>query len=107
MRKYLFALAMVVLFPVIAIASPFLVCDPQAGVVEYDVNIEENGIPVMGGTVLAEADTTLRFDLEGIPNGVYNARVRAFNLWGGSDWSLPFGFVVERCNQPVGVVIVP
>lgn len=101
---------LVLIFGLIAtncLAAPFLVCDPQAGVLEYNVVIEENGVTVMGGIVPAEVDTTVRFDLEGIPNGVYNAKLKAGNLWGWSDWSLPFGFMVERCNQPTGTLIVP
>lgn len=87
-------------------ASPFLVCDPQAGVLEYQVEIRDGVTVVMGGIQPAEADTTCRFDLEGIPNGVYNAFMKAGNLWGWSDWSQPYGFVVERCGQPTGILIV-
>jgi len=103
MKRILLAIGIILIFAGISHASPFLVCDPQPGVTDYEVVIEEDGIPIMGGIVPSELDTTVRFDLEGIPNGVYNAKLKAGNLWGWSDWSLPFGFVVERCNQPQNV----
>ena len=107
MRKLILVVVCFLLLVGVTWAGPFLVCDPQTGVLDYEVTIEQNGIPVVGGRVPAEADTTLRFDLEGIPNGTYVAKVKAGNLWGWSDWSLPFGFVVERCNPPTGVLIIP
>ena len=86
-------------------ASPFLVCDPQAGVVSYEVEIRDNGNVAMVGIVAAEPDTTLRYDLAGITNGVYTAYVKAGNLWGWSDAST-FGFIVEICSPPANLRII-
>lgn len=82
-------IVLAVLIPVICSASPWLICDPQAGVTSYQFTDD-----AFFATKTAEADGSLRYDLAGIPSGTHNIQVRAANLWGVSDPS-PFEFSVS------------
>ena len=77
---------MALLLPVLAFGNPFLVCDPQAGVVFYD--LETNSTVTEG--IPAEPDGSIKFDLATMPVGQYTFKVRAIGQGGWpSDWSLP------------------
>ncbi len=81
-------LALFVFLPVSAWSSPFLICDPQKGVIAYDVEI--NGTIVASG-VVAEGDGSIRYDLTGQIPGSYTFRLKATGEGDyPSDWSLPF-----------------
>jgi hypothetical protein len=80
-------------------AAPFLVCDPQAGVDEYIV--EMNGVE-LPGVVSAEADGSIRYDLSGIVDGEHSVRLMAVNIWGPSGYSDPFVFTKALPGRPVG-----
>ncbi len=68
-----------VIFPISASAAPFLVCDPQAGVDYYKI-YQDNVLLV--DNHLAEADGSLRYDLQDITPGSYAWHVEACNDWG-------------------------
>jgi hypothetical protein len=87
MKKLILILA-IVLLPAIVFAAPFLVCDaPPADqqVTEYEVYRDG----VLYAIVPAEADGSLRYDLDGMTPGIYAFTGRAVNLWGASDFSNP------------------
>jgi len=85
-------------------AGPFLVCDPQAGVEKYELEIDGT---VMASDIPAEADGSVRYDMTGTANGSYNLRLRCSNLWGMSEWSQPLAIVVQVCGEPQTLRLVP
>ena len=92
------AFALLVAFK--AYAAPFLVCDPQAGVVGYEIT--GLGEPV---TFVAQPDGSLKYDLASLPNGSYSGSVAACNMWGCSS-TAPFGFSKQIPSAPAGLRIV-
>ena len=80
-----------------------LVCDPQVGVVSYDIEI--NGVTM--APFVAQPDGSASFDLanEDFPVGTYSFRLRAGgsnNSW--SDWCPPF--VATKHATSTGLKIV-
>ena len=98
MKKLLIVIA-VLLFATSASAAPFLVCDPQAGVVGYEIT--GLGEPV---SFVAQADGSLKYDLASVPNGTYTLTVAACNVWGCSS-TAPFGFSKQTPSAPAGLRI--
>ena len=93
MKKLLFLsimLTAVVLFAALALASPFLICDPQTNVTHYvitgDINV------TVPATDLGDGTVRLQYDLAGITEGTFNLQVKAKNIWGESV-AVPFDFV--------------
>jgi len=80
MKKLILA---ILLFTTPAMASPFLVCDPQVGVTGYVLLV--NGVEVT-------TPAPLHYDLAGVPVGPNEISVRAYNMWGEST-PVPFEFV--------------
>lgn len=97
MKKLLMVLA-VLLFATSAYAAPFLVCDPQAGVVGYEIS----GLVGEPVSFVAQADGSLKYDLSPIPSGTYNVTVAACNMWGCSS-TAPFVFTKQLPSAPAGV----
>ena len=70
-------------------ASPFLVCDPNAGAVKYV--LEVYGVELMEG--VCDADGSIRYDMSVYVNtGNHTIRAKVGNLWGWSTYSDPFSF---------------
>lgn len=70
-----------------ALAAPYLVCDPQAGVQTY--NVYRDGVEV-GADIAAQPDGSLRYDLAAIPPGAYDWTAEACNVWGCAITPDPF-----------------
>ncbi|MCK5602240.1 hypothetical protein KAR91_10235 [Candidatus Pacearchaeota archaeon] len=86
MKELLFVLVFALAFSVSAVfAAPFLVCDPQAGVISYELEI--NGTLAAG--LSAEPDGSIRYNLVGLADGPYEIRARGRNVWDWSEWSHP------------------
>lgn len=86
MKRILIAV-LFVLCPAMAFAWS-LVCDPQAGVTHYD--IEVNGV-VEASMYVAEADGSVKYNIDHLGPGPRTFRLRAYDASGwGSDWSVPF-----------------
>ena len=81
-------------------AAPFLVTDPQSGVVGYEIT--GLGEPV---TFVAQADGSLKYDLTSVNSGTYTLTVAACNMWGCSS-TAPFGFSKQVPSAPAGLRIV-
>lgn len=103
---YLVLLAIVLFFTYKAIASPFLVCDPQDNVEWYEIL----GLGVDGEQIPAtpsNGQVYLRHDLAGTTVGTtYSIAVRACNVWGCSE-DTPFSFTPENAPsslQNLGIV---
>lgn len=95
MKKVFLALA-ILLVAVPAWSAPFLICDPQTGVVGYTLA----GLTEV--SVAAQTDGSLKYDLTALGNGTYNVQVAACNVWGCSVAS-PFAFVKQSPTAPAGV----
>lgn len=95
----LIALVLMAVISNIAHAAPFLVCDPQAEVMSYTLEI--NGI--LFENIAAEADGSIKYDLAGTADGIYLVKAKAHNMWGESGWSVPFDLAVQRPGAPFGL----
>jgi len=78
-------------------AAPFLVCDPQAGVVGYEIT--GLATPV---NFVAQPDGSLKYDLSGVASGTYNLTVAACNVWGCSS-TAPFVFTKVIPTAPASL----
>jgi len=90
------------LLPVLAFASPFLVCDPQTNVTHYvitgDINV------TVPATDLGDGTVRLQYDLAGITEGTFTIEVKAKNVWGESV-TVPFDFVKALPAVPSAIRI--
>jgi hypothetical protein len=89
MKKVMILLA-IVLMATSALAAPFIACDPQTGVTNYQIAPDTTkgtltlptGIPA---TTSAIADGSLKLDIATVPAGTYNLLFRACkvdSIWG-------------------------
>ncbi len=78
-------------------AAPFLVCDPQSGVVGYEIT--GLGEPV---SFVAQPDGSLKYDLSSVNSGTYTLTVAACNMWGCSS-TAPFVFTKQPPSAPAGL----
>lgn len=99
MKKLLLVMAFMLLAST-SFAAPFLVTDPQSGVVGYEIT--GLGEPV---TFVAQADGSLKYDLASVNSGTYTLTVAACNMWGCSS-TAPFGFSKQAPSAPAGLRIV-
>ena len=97
--KRLLVIAAIVLMASTAWAAPFIVCDPQAGVVSYEIT--GLGEPV---SFVAQPDGSLKYDLAAVQSGTYTLTVSACNVWGCSS-TAPFGFSKQLPSAPAGLRI--
>ena len=97
--KTLILILMLVLFPVFCFAAPFLVCDPQAGVNKYILEINTVEMPELA----AEPDGSIRYDLAGIAEGDFIVRLKAGNIWGWSQYSDPLDFTKTLPQTPLNL----
>lgn len=89
MKKSIFmALLFGLMLASTAYATPYLVCDPQTGVTDYQI-VDGTNATV---TVAAQTDGSLRRDLADITNGEHSYQVKACNMWG--------------CSEASGIVII-
>ena len=100
MKKLMMLVVGLVFLGGTAFAAPFLVTDPQSGVVGYEIT--GLGEPV---TFVAQADGSLKYDLASVNNGTYTLTVAACNMWGCSS-TAPFGFSKQVPSAPAGLRIV-
>ena len=101
MKRLLLIMA-ILLFPINALCSPFLVCDPQATVTHYKIT----GDAFWTGSIPAQADGSIRSDMAMIPTGTHSITAVACRTADGwpevcSGPSVPFVF-----TRP-GVPIIP
>lgn len=94
--KYL--IAVILLMASQVQAAPFLVCDPQEGVMEYYIERGERKI------VAPAVNTALRYDLAQWPDGVHDIKVRAANMWDVSE-PAEFRFTKGSPNMPTNIRI--
>jgi hypothetical protein len=96
-------LLVLALFPSVALASPFLVCDPYSPadqVTNFQVTIDA-AAPVDSAPV----NNALKYDLANISFGSHTVKVKACNIWGCSEDSAPFTFIKQLPGAPQNVTI--
>lgn len=79
--------------------SPFLVCDPQAGVETYELYFDGAVTPAVSQPV----NNAIRYDLASIPAGTHTVIAKACNTWGCSESSTPFTFTKVVLGAPVNI----
>ncbi len=90
MKKLLLTLILIFAFVGWAYATPFLVCDPQAGVISYNLDIDG----AIDSNIPAQPDGSIRYDLAGMAVGAHTFKAQAKGQGGWpSDWSDPFDTV--------------
>ena len=99
--KKLILIAVICLLSTTSFAAPFLVCDPQSGVVGYEITGLGDKI-----TFIAQQDGSLRYDLASIQSGTYNLTVAACNMWGSSAATAADPFTKAVPSAPAGLRIV-
>ena len=87
--RYILALVLI-LFPAVALAGPFLVSDaymPADGVINFKVSVD-------GGVYVDSAPIAngLKYDLTAVTVGAHTIKAQACNIWGCSLDSLPLAF---------------
>ena len=104
MKTFLFTVLFLVLFLLITSFawSASLVCDPQAGVVSYSVEVD--GV-VVAPAYPAESDGSILYNIDGLPQGQHTFRLSAMGQGGwSSDWSSPLD--ATKPGSPGSVRIV-
>ena len=99
MKKLMMLVVGLVFLGGTAFAAPFLVTDPQSGVVGYEIT--GLGEPV---TFVAQPDGSLKYDLASVNSGTYTLTVAACNMWGCSS-TAPFSFSKQVPSAPAGLRI--
>lgn len=85
--KTLILILIMLLFPVFCLAAPFLICDPQAGVVSYNLDVDERPV----NNIPAQPDGSIYYDLASMLSGPHVFKAQAIGEGGWpSDWSDPF-----------------
>jgi len=106
MKKFLFIFSLVVLFPVTIFATPFLICDPQAGITQYTVEVKQGAAVIETATFASQADGSAKWDLAKYAVGSYSFRLKAADAKGWwSDFSVPFD--ATKGGIPGGARIIP
>ena len=108
MKKYLLlgGAILISLIWTMAAYPDWLVCDPQAGVTIYKLEI--NGA-VVSDSIPAEEDGSIKYNLDGLAVGNYTFRAAAGaadsngTMW-WSDWSDPFS--ASKPGQPGSLRII-
>jgi hypothetical protein len=99
-KKIISTIFVLVLLPLYVEASPFLVCDPQAGAETYAIT----GDTFFPSSIVAQTDGSLKFDLETISVGTHSITVAACTVWGCSA-AVPFAFTRANATSPVRIKI--
>lgn len=104
--KKLILTILIVLMPCLAFGAPFLTCDQQANVNEYNIFLGASKV----ATSLAVLDTEsglyyLYFDLAtlALADGDYIATATALSMWGESGLSNPCPFTKIVPANPLGL----
>ena len=98
--KKLILIAMLLLFPTMVFAAPFLVCDPQVGVTLYKMT----GPAWVPLTVVAQADGSIKMDVASAVIGVTSVTVSACITdasWPDERCSVAVPFSFTRPANPV------
>lgn len=98
-KVFLLVVLIITIFSSELLASPFLTCDPQAGVEYY--NVIENDQTTK---VTAEVDGAIKMDLGSVVVGNHSITVAACNIWGCSEY-VPFSYTKSVVTTPESLKI--
>jgi hypothetical protein len=101
MKKLLMASVMIFVFAGVVSAAPFLMSNPQDGVIGYTIT----GDAYFVNPIAAQADGSLKTDLADVPNGTHSLTVAACNLW-GCGATVPFVFIKTVPTATAGLKVV-
>lgn len=91
LKKILIVLCCSILLASMAVAAPFLVCDPQTDVTSYVLSLDGSEPWEVPAQDMGDNTTRLHYDLVGLLDGNHTGTVAAKNVWGESE-PVPFGF---------------
>ena len=100
MKRMLFVI-MFLIMPLIVNAGPFLICDPNPTAETYLIEGS-----ITASNIIAEGDGSIKYDLAGIAEGLFNIQVSACNLWGCST-PVPFSFTKALPQSSTGMRLNP
>ena len=101
-RAFVFLL---VFFPAVCFAEPFLVCDPMTDATETQVTLDGNQgawVPYLEQQMEDGNTYCVLLDLAGLTNGSHTVTAKARNFWGESAPSNPFVFGKQDAPVPGG-----
>lgn len=91
LKKILLMLCCSLLFVSLAIAAPFLVCDPQTKATSYMISLDGSEPQEVPAQDMGDNTTRVHYDLADLLDGNHTGTVAAKNMWGESG-PVPFGF---------------
>lgn len=104
-----FILAIMLMFPSLCFASPFLVCDPypaSVGVTQFAITIDGTLVTV-NAKVAADGSTSIYYDCASLSTGTHTITAKAISLWGESASSSPFVFTrPASLTAPAGTGLI-
>ena len=87
--------ALCVIFPWIAFATPYIVCDPYPNndnkPTEFLLQIDSGSWVSSAPQVLGDGTVRLHYDIGSVTNGSHTVNIKAKNIWGESA-AVPFSF---------------
>ena len=92
---------LLLLIPATGSAEPFLTCDDDPSVTSYVMELD--------GVVYPDSPAVTGhawIDMQAVPDGDHTVRLRAKNVWGTSDYSLPLVFTKRVPGVPTGKRLV-
>ena len=101
-KKTFLIVSVLVLLPIFAWASPWLVCDPQTNVDNYVLYQVAGNTCTPGdiaGKTPIETPYPLHYDLQGLAQGAFHFCIAAENIWGQSNL-VPFGSTKAAPGDP-------
>ena len=107
MKRFLIALALIVLLPIMANSAPFLVCDPypttELQPTEFELNIDGGTLIISPAEALSGGGVSLKYDLQGVSVGAHTVSIRAClvdAVW-GRECSIATPFAFTRPAAPL------
>ena len=100
-KVFLFIIGFIMFFSMgfMVNAAPYLVCGPQTGVEVYILDIDGTET----GEIAAEVDGSIHYDVGALANmGNHVIKAKVGNIWGWSDYSIPFSFDANAPGVPSG-----
>lgn len=96
-----------ILLPTMAMANPFLVCDPQTDADEYVVTTQTgqpvNSQPYSEVTLSDGSTVAIVMDLAAVGEGTHNWEVQACNDMGECSSAVPFVYQKTLPGEPSGM----
>ena len=113
MKKIIFLIGVILLFPISAMCSPFLTSDCTPAVdkitgfqLQFGVQPAID-IPAVECVPVVVDGKRIWYDLGTLPNGAFSVKALAKNLWGSSAWTSPLADTKATPSSPLLLRITP